>query len=74
MSFFENVNDGSLSYIPGLKVIFLPKEFSNTKIARIIAEATPNPKIIFPPLPQDEVPGFTTLYFGISITIFLLMT
>ena len=70
---FENVNDGSLSYIPGNKITFLPKDPINTTIAKIIAEPTPNQKIIFPPLPPDDMPGSITLYFGISTTIFLLM-
>jgi len=47
-----------LSYIPGDKIISLPKDTSIAKIARIIAEPTPNPKIILPPLPPDEMPVF----------------
>ena len=59
--------------MPGVKITSLPTVPNNTTIAKIIAEPTPNQKIIFPPLPPDDMPGSITLYFGISTTIFLLM-
>ncbi len=42
-----------------LKIYAFSKNPSNPTIARIIAKATPIPKIIVLPFPPDDAPNFT---------------